>query len=357
MRADAAGCYAFEMMPRGLFWKAAALLLGLALVWFAGSIATRHRAGPDPARFAEYYRLQISPLIDSAEVREQQAVELSLTRLREHFAGFRRGVPKFTEEITEWGTRFGIVGRAIQDAWTGFWGDKTKAVAVRAYTDEKFRASVINEQSLQRTLDDALKTFAEATEASHNRLEGEIRLAIGHPDSPLKIPVVAMDQYLKSASAAGRGLAAQAGKDSVAIGTAGIVGSVIAEEATRALGTAIIARLTAASVAGSAVAGSATAAGATAGGGGGSAAGPLGTIVGIGVGFAVGAIVDWWMSEKFKERLSAQCMTFLDDLERDLVNGTGGQPGLKALLTQAARDCSEKYRKALFDELQKADFR
>jgi hypothetical protein len=344
------------MTPRGLFWKGAALLLGLGLVWLAWSIAVRHRPGPDPARFAEYYRLQISPLIDSAEARQQRDVDLSLTRLHEHFDGFRRGVPRFTEDITEWGTRFGIVGRAIKDLWTGFWSDKKKAVAVRAYTDEKFRVSVINEQSLQRALDDSLKTFGEATEAGHNRLEGEIRLTIGHPDSPLKIPVTAMDQYLKGASAAGRGMAARAGKDSVAIGTAGILGSVIAEEATRALGTAIIARLTAASVAGTAVAGSATAAGATAGGGGGSVAGPLGTIVGFGVGFAVGAIVDWWMSEKFKEKLSAQCMRFLDELERDLVNGTGGQPGLKALLTQAARDCSENYRKALFDELQRAAF-
>ncbi len=345
------------MTPRGLPWKAAALLLGLGLVWIAWSIATRHRAGPDPARFAEYYRLQISPLIDSAETREQQAVDLALTRLHEHFNGFRRGVPRFTEDITEWGTRFGIVGRAIKDAWTGFWGDKAKAVAVRAYTDEKFRVAVISEQSLQRSLDDSIKVFVEATEASHNRLEGEIQLTIGHPDSPLKVPAVAMDQYLKSAFAAGRGLSAQAGKDSVAIGTAGFVGSVVAEEAARALGTAIVARLTAASVAGTAAAGSATAAGATAGGGGGSAAGPLGTIIGFGVGIAVGAIVDWWMSEKFREKLSAQCMAFLDDLERDLVNGTGGQSGLKALLTQAAHECSGKYRKALFDELQKADFR
>lgn len=344
------------MTPRRILWRAIALLLGLGFIYFAWNLATRHRPSPSPASFAEYYRTQISPLIDSAEAREHQAVELALTRLRENFDRFRRGVPKFTEDITGWGTRFGIVGRGIKDMWTGFWSDKTKAVAVRAYTDEKFRAWVVNEQSLQRALDEAIKTFSEATEAGRNRLEGEIRMTMGRPDSPLKIPSVEMDHYLKSAAAAGRGLAAQAGKDSIGIGAAGFVGGVIAEEAARALAAAIVTRLAAGSVGAAAATGSATAAGAAAGGGSGSAAGPLGTIVGFGVGIAVGAIVDWWMTEKFKEKLSAQCMTFLDELERDLINGTSGQPGLKALLDKAARDGSEKYRKALFSEFQKAAF-
>ena len=345
------------MNARSFVFKIVGLIVGLGLVFLAWKLATRERTSPHPAQFAEYYRTQISPLIDSAETRQQQAVDLALARLHEHFDVFRRGVPNFTEDITGWGTRFGIVGRSISDLWTRFWSDKSKAVAVQAYTNEKFRVWVVNEGSLQRAMDDAMKSFLEATEADRNRLEGEIKLVIGRPDCPLKVSASDFEQYLKSAAVAGRGLATQAGKDSVAIGAAGVVGSAVAEEATRALTVAIITRLTASAAATTAASGSATAAGATAGGGGGSAAGPVGTIIGIGVGLAVGVVVDLWMTEKFKEKLSAQCRTFLDELERDLTNGVGGQPGLKALLTQAAGDGSANYRKALFAELQKTNLK
>ncbi len=345
------------MNPRNIPLKIAGLLIGFGLIFFAWKNATRERPNPKPAQFAEYYRTQISPLIDSAETRQQQAVDLALARLHEHFNVFRRGVPNFAEDITGWGTRFGIVGRSISDLWTGFWNDKTKAVAVQAYTNEKFRAWVVNEGSLQRAMDDAMKSFIEATEASHNRLEGEIKLLIGRPDCPFKVSKPDFEQYLKSAALAGRGLATQAGKDSVSIGAKGFAGSIIVGEAAQGLVTAIIARLAAASAATSATTGSATAAGAAAGGGGGSAAGPVGAIIGFGVGIAVGTIVDLWMTEKFKEKLSVQCRTFLDELERDLTSGVGGKPGLKALFTQAARDGSANYRKALFAELQKADLK
>jgi hypothetical protein len=336
-------------------WRFVGIMFAIGVMgaaWWAG---TRHRAVHEPADFAVYYRSRVAPLIDSAESRQQQSVELALARLHEHFDYFRRGVPNFTRDVTSWSTRFSIVGRSVNDVWTRIWHDEGQAVAVRKYTEEKFRAWVINEQSLQKALEDTMATFTDAAAANRNRLEAEIKLAIGHPESPFKMPALQLDQYLASAAAASRGMAQRAGKDSALIGAGAFAGGWIAGDAARALTTAIIARLGANAAVATATSGSATAGGAAAGGGGGSAAGPVGTIVGLGVGIIAGALIDWAINDHFERKLSAQCLSFLDTLEQDLANGVGGHPGLKPLLTKAARESSESYRSALFAELLKAD--
>jgi hypothetical protein len=342
------------MSKRRHFLRVFALLCCAALLAGAWNVAIRPRDARESQDFATYYRESISPLIDSAQAREQQAVDLAISRLHEHFDYFRRGVPNFTRDITGWGTRFGIVGRSIGDLWTRAWHDDSRAVAVRNYTEQKFRAWVINEQTLDRALQDTLTTFAEATDSNRNRLEAEIKLAIGHPQSPLKLPPLDLDQRLALAAQSSRAMAARAGTDSALIGTGAFAGGWIAGDAARALTTAIIARLGAGMATTAVTSGSATATGAAAGGGGGSAAGPIGTIVGLGVGIVAGALIDWAINDHFERRLAAQCTTFLNQLEADLANGVSGQPGLRPLLTDAARKSSATYRDALFAELKKA---
>jgi hypothetical protein len=342
------------MSKRGHFLRVLALLCCAALLAVAWNTANRSRASRESQEFAAYYRESISPLIDSAQAREQQAVDLALARLHEHFDYFRRGVPNFTRDVTGWGTRFGIVGRSIGDLWTRAWQDKSHAVAVREYTEQKFRAWVINEQTLGRALQDTLTTFSEATNASRNRLESEIKLAISHPQSPLKLPPLDLDHRLAAATQSSRAIAARAGSDSTLIGAGAFAGGWIAGDAARALTTAIVARLGAGMATTAVTSGSATATGAAAGGGGGSAAGPLGTIVGLGVGIVAGALIDWAINDHFEQRLSAQCTTFLNQLEADLANGARDQAGLRSLLTEAARKSSSSYRDVLFAELEKA---
>jgi hypothetical protein len=332
-----------------------ALFVCAALLAVAWRVATRNRETRQAEEFSAYYRNSISPLLDSAQAREQQAVDLALARLHVHFDYFRRGVPNFTRDITGWGTRFGIVGRSIGDLWTRAWHDNSHAVAVRDYTEQKFRAWVINEQSLKRALQETVATFAEATDASRNRLESEIKLAIGHPQSPLKLPRLELEHRLSSAAESSRAMAARAGSDSAWIGGGAFAGGWIAGDAASALTTAIIARLGAGVATTAVTAGSATATGAAAGGGGGSAAGPVGTIVGLGVGIVAGALIDWAINDHFERRLAAQCKTFLDQLEADLANGVSGKAGLRSLLTEAARKSSVLYRGALFVELEKAN--
>src|SRR6187401_2171399 len=111
------------------------LLLCAAVAGAAWTVFQRNQEQRTAQEFGAYYRENISPLLDTAEAREKQAVDLALQRLHEHFDYLRRGVPNFTRDITGWGTRFGIVGRSIGDLWTRAWHDKSRAVAVREYTE------------------------------------------------------------------------------------------------------------------------------------------------------------------------------------------------------------------------------
>lgn len=334
--------------------KVLALGVGVALIMGAWTLATREGEVHSPAQFADYYRANVSPLIDSASVREQQAVELALARLHEHFDYFRRGAPNFSRDLSQWSSRFGIAGRSISDLWTRVWDGGEQAVATRLYAEEKFRAWVINETSMKKALDDTLATFKEATDASRNRLEGEIKLVLGRPDSPLQMPVLQVEQAMKRATVAGRELSVQAGRDSAFAGGAGFVGGWIAGDAIFALTRAIVARVAVSGIAASAASGSATAGGAVAGGGGGSAAGPLGTAAGLIAGIVVGMVVDSFINDAMSAKITRQVTGFLDGLERELVEGTQGQPGLRVLLMKASKDGAENYRNALFTELQKA---
>ncbi len=333
--------------------KIVTLLVGAGLIYGAWNM-TRDGESRNPEHFAEYYKANVSPLIDSASTREQQAVDLALQRLHEHFDYFRRGAPNFSRDLSQWSSRFGIAGRSIGDLWTRVWDGGEKAVATRLYAEQKFRAWVINEASMKKALDDTMATFKEATDASRNRLEGEIKLVLGRPDSPLKVPSPKVEESLKNAAATGRALAVQAGKDSAMAGGVGFAGGWIAGEAIFALTRTIIARVAVSGIAATAASGSATAGGAVAGGGGGSAAGPLGTAAGLVAGIAVGMVVDSFINDAMTAKINRQVVTFLDNLERELVEGTGGQPGLKELLRKAAKDGAENYRTALFSELQKA---
>src|SRR4029078_11007379 len=90
-----------------------------------------------------------------------------------------------------------------------------------------------------------------------------------------------------------------------------------------------------------------TAAGAVTGGGGGSLAGPAGTVIGAAVGIGVGVVVDWWMSKRFEEKMTTQLNNFFDTLTTALVEGKDGDnKGLKQSLNEAVDRCNKAQREA-----------
>jgi hypothetical protein len=60
-------------------------------------------------------------------------------------------------------------------------------------------------------------------------------------------------------------------------------------------------------------------------------------VVGFGVGIAVGVAIDWWMTDRFQEKLTRQCDDFLNGVEGELIEGTPPSPGLRAILEESIR--------------------
>jgi len=98
-------------------------------------------------------------------------------------------------------------------------------------------------------------------------------------------------------------------------------------------------------------AGGATVGGATAGGGLGSLGGPAGTVIGVGTGLVVGAIVDWWLTDQFKAKVEAQCNVFIDMVEARLRDGTDKSTGLSKAFEATVRQTSQIQRDAILKTL------
>jgi len=55
------------------------------------------------------------------------------------------------------------------------------------------------------------------------------------------------------------------------------------------------------------------------------------------VGVAVGAAVDWWLSDRFEAKMTAQLNTFFDTVDHQLTHGTPTSPGLEQTLHAAVK--------------------
>jgi uncharacterized membrane protein len=106
---------------------------------------------------------------------------------------------------------------------------------------------------------------------------------------------------------------------------------------------------------------SATAAGALGGGALGSAVPVVGTVIGVGVGLVIGAIVDSWMTERFKAEVAENCNKFLNELQRFTISGPKSNErkvdsksweGFDKVLRNACDISSESLRKALHQSLE-----
>ncbi len=60
----------------------------------------------------------------------------------------------------------------------------------------------------------------------------------------------------------------------------------------------------------------------------------------MGVGLVVGVIVDWWMTDRFRERLTNDLTIYINQLEAGLLDGTKSDVGLKKTLDQFIEDFS-----------------
>jgi hypothetical protein len=301
---------------------------------------------------AKVYAEEVVPLLDAYDQRNHEAAARAVADARERLGGRRWGIKPFVKDVGSWRTRFGVIGRTTKDAWAKVRrrpaADREK---VREYVQAKFRHHVLSEQALSHDVGASLKQFHEDVDASRNRLYADLRL----PLAKIRVPGVTPDDGFEALRADVARRSAAMGQawatDSVVTGLGSFVGGWVAADVAQAVGTrtvaAVLARVGTQMATQTLAAGGATAAGAATGGGGGSFAGPAGTVIGLGVGVAVGAAIDWWMSERFEARMTAQLNAFFDSVEGQLVTGTEQAPGLQKALDEAVRMGGAAQRAAL----------
>ena len=320
------------------------------------------KTSPDPAAAArerevlDIYFRQIVPQLDRSLQRKREAADRAVAQLQRRLDGHRHGIPRFADDVTSWGTRFGVLGRMSKDAWRKWWKNDRNAAAARAYVHAKFRAHVMSERDLEAALQASVQQFASDLEADRNTLFADIRLPLQTSGAQLRIADERWEQLQRQILARGGAIAESGATDSVVSGVASFAASFAGEEAARLAVRNILARVApviAARLATGSLAatGGAMAGGAGGGGATGSLGGPAGTVIGVGVGLAVGAVIDWWMTDRFKHKLDEQCNHFIDQVRDLLVTGGKGQPGLRAVLDEAVRVSDDAQRKAILEVL------
>jgi hypothetical protein len=346
----------------------------IAIFWLAGYLANRifppaynatavMSANPTtlpvpPANITAFYRSEISPLLDAGLKRNREAADRAIALLHERFNAHRAGVRPFAEDVSGWGTRFGVMGRFVGDSWDHCRGKPT-ADAVGTYIQEKFRVHVLSEPSLQSDVEEVLKQYRDDLAASRNQMFAEIKLPLRGSQSPITLNDKGWDRFCVDVAERTKKLNTTAPREGVVIGLAslasGWVGTetadVIIAEVLAGVGTAVGAEAAeAATVAG----GSAAVGGTAAGGGVGSLGGPAGTAIGIGVGLVIGAAVDWWASGRLEAQVADACNKFLNTVERQIVDGNTETPGLRASFEQAVKLADAQQRQAIIDALVEA---
>lgn len=304
---------------------------------------------------AAWFAEHVEPLIDRSQERNRAAVDAAVSRLKERFAAHRAGVRPFAESVTSWGARFAIAKRMPADWWDQLFGegDGEERSRVERYVMGRFRAHVMDELSVQTAVHEVIAGLAADLEANRNLLWSEVELAMREADAPIAAPAGDFGAFQRAADMQAAAMASGWASDSLVNGVAAFAvsaaGGMLAEQAA----AQVLARIGAAAAsagastaAGAVAGGSAVAGGAGVGAGGGALGGPVGVVVGLGVGIAVGAVIDWKMTDSFRDRLEEELLAYLDGIERSVLEGTPEQRGLVAVLDEAVENAADAQKSA-----------
>jgi hypothetical protein len=290
-----------------------------------------------------FFNEQVDPAIAEADQRNRAAAALCVDRIKGLFRGYRNNVPKFTDDMTSYGTRFAIMYRMPGD----WWNESNK---VNRYVTQKFETQLFSQQKLEEGLEEALAAFATDIQANNAQLLTSVKAAIRSSDLP-NLPTINYGQYTEDLSQTLNAYSNETANKTVLRFvlteiTAGTLGMAVEQLLVNAM--AYFATTTATTAT---AAGGATAASSAAGGAGGTTVGPWGTVVGFGVGLVIGLAIDWWMSEEFAAKLNGKLTTMLNQTEDAILQGAPDRAGLEEKLETTCRALHEAYEKTLRDRI------
>lgn len=340
--------------PRPRLWQALStallLLAAAAAVFFQVKQTAQPDAAVAAAETAEKKRTQEQLAMDAFLTREaakllsethrkdMAAVQRALDSLRANFKRYGEGIPAFTSALTGWGTRMKIVYRssveAIERKDTHYW--------TASLVQEKFDEHVLSDARLEKDVLEVMKQFAYELETNRNEMLVNLEVSLHAADLPATAKQLALRNFREQTRGRIRELLARLPGQSVGVGVGSLAAGIVAEEAVRHLIRAVIAQ---AATRIAAVSGGAAAGAAAAGGAGGTVVAPgVGTAIGLAGGLIVGAVVDWWLTDEFKDKVAAECRKFLSSTEVALV--TGGK-GLEKLLLDHVSNSRSASREAV----------
>ena len=306
-----------------------ALAAAAAGIWKLRELASPDAAPPavavDTAAREAFLRTRVQPILSEAEARELAAVQRAMAAVDARFAAYAEGAPAFAASLTGWGMRFRILYRKGVETAEG----KPDHSWTAALVQEKFAEHVVSDVRLEADIMEITKQLAFDLEASRNEMLASLAADLRASDLPVTVKSAALTDFSTAMNTRIRDLLAAMPAQSVAVGTGSLAAGIVAEEAVRQLIRAVIAQAATRLAAGAVAAGGTTVAAATVGGTGGTAIAPgVGTAVGLAGGFIVGAVVDWWMTDAFEEKVSAQVREFVTASRTALVTGDRGLESL-----------------------------
>ncbi len=293
------------------------------------------------AQLANFFDVEARPLLAKTRGKDLAAIAQVLNSLDAAFVRYAEGAPNFAKDLTGWGTRFKImyrkgvetVQRKDEHTWT------------QQLVQEKFATHVMSDTSLEQDLLAIMKQFNFDLEANRNEMLAGVQAKLVASNLPVSTKQLALKDFQTQFSLNVKALLAQMPQQSVGVGVGSITAGIVAEEAVRQIVRTIIAEVAARIAASAAAAGGAAGGAATAGATGGTAIAPgVGTVIGLAGGFIVGALVDWWMTDEFEEKITQQCHGFLDTTKQSLLDGDGG---LKKVLSLQVEQAATAYEQAL----------
>jgi hypothetical protein len=292
----------------------------------------------------EFFASHGIQLLSQEEQRDREAMERAGQQLASDFARYRSGVPSFASNLTTWTAQYQIAKAALRDWWS-------KSNEAQQLATDQFAKFVVSDRRLQADVIAVIAQFSSDLEANRNKMLSELQQKV----SIAAVPCASAD--LGSTNLAGafaltvEHLLEQEAKQSpiarVLAEGAGSIAGWAATGTIRGLITGLVTSM-AVGVAKKAAAGGSTVAAEAIveGGAGGTVLAPgVGTAIGLAGGIVVGGAVQWWMENKFKEKVASECNQILDDMEENLWNDP--RQGLEMSFGQAITVTRECHQKAL----------
>jgi hypothetical protein len=315
---------------------------------------------------AEFYRRDLVPLLDKTHARDLASADRAIERLHLEFNRFRTGIPAFVEDVASLGTRWKLLRRLARDRWANFRRGQDDPVSddVKQFMLGKFQSHIMSEEAIQKAVGSTIAEFKDDVTAHRNQLLLEAKVALSTRDVRFDFPKPAYAAFEKTFDESVNRSVQKQATSSLVNGFVALVGSTVAGMAGEQVVAYVIdlmgTEAVAAGIEAATAGGSSMATGGAVGGTSGWLGGPMGAAIGVGAGLAVGAVVDWWLTERFKLSLTQELTAYLDNLERDLLenqpatDGQGARIGLRETLHHAVQKLHDVQSGAVRNALSEA---